>query len=171
MVEIQFEDDSKPYFAIKGELKTIVDTGKGLADWYSGFVKGALAVPDVQTPLETIPDMVAKVIEGVPTEFASLTGMDLIKMTKSIGDCGKKIKKLAEDLLKEMKALIKNLADLKQAAKDFYAAIEDGSIIEKANKVLKDKKIASVKESYEHAYAAIEAPKAEGGGCACCTIM
>ena len=103
MVQIQFEDDSKPYFAIKGELKTIIDTGTALAEWYAGFVKGALKVPDVQTPLETIPEMVTKVVEGVPTEFADLTGMDLMKMTKSISECAKKIKKLAESLLKEMK--------------------------------------------------------------------
>ena len=103
----------------------------------------------------------------------------MAKMIKSLADVAKKIKALVETILKEMKLFSAVFAGLKSAAEDIKKALGDGTLIEKINKVVKDKKHANIKDAYEHAYGKIVAPKKSAGGgkpkagesSACCTTF
>lgn len=175
MVKINIEKE--PHLTIVGSVADLADVVEFLSEWISGYVKALLAVPEVQTSIEGIPDEVQKVSSGVKDEFSDLDVFGLAKMTKSVLKCVSTIKDTCEEIINEMKELVGEFDSLKGAFTDVQAAIEDGTIVDKGLAAASAGK-SSILDCYNNAYpdkpivAPTKAKKSGGGdGQGCCIIM
>ena len=174
---IKIDITKEPYLSIQGDVADMAEVVQNLVEWIAGYVKALMAIPDVQTSIESIPEETKKVGEGVKDEFSDLEIFALAKMTKSVLKCISKIKDTCEEIVNEMKELIGEFDSLKGAFTDVQSALEDGTIVDKGLAAAAAGK-SSLLDCYNNAYpdkpivAPSKGKKGGGGeGQGCCIIM
>lgn len=53
---VKIDITKEPYLSIEGNIPDLIEVIKNLAEWIAGYVKACLAIPEVQTTIESIPD-------------------------------------------------------------------------------------------------------------------